>query len=108
MGHQGAAALVHVESIVAPEWITLADVGRREVDPVIYVLLADLTREGWRLRRQGHKFYAFCPCGDPGGQDPDRRNPSQPDRARPPSPARGSPLPEQTRPRQVTERVVST
>ena len=64
---------------MAPEWITLADVGRREVDPVIYVLLADLTREGWRLRRQGHKLYAFCPCGDPEGKiriDGTPRNPT--------------------------------
>ena len=50
------------------EWIELSDVGRREVDPVIYQLLADLTGDGWRLRRQGHKFYVYCPCGDPRGR----------------------------------------
>ena len=38
---------------MAPEWITLQDVGRREVDPVIYDLLTDLARDGWRLRRHG-------------------------------------------------------
>ena len=64
---------------MAPQWITLADVGRREVDPIIYDLLADLTAKGWRLRRQGHKFYVFCPCGDPGGKiriDGTPRNPT--------------------------------
>ena len=53
---------------MATEWIALSDVGRREVDPVIYDLLSELTRDGWRLRRQGPKFYVFCPCGDPGGR----------------------------------------
>lgn len=46
------------------EWITLADVGRREVDPVVYDLLVELIGRGWRLRRQGHKFRVYCPCGD--------------------------------------------
>ena len=54
--------------VVPPDWIDLRDVGRREVAPVIYQLLADLIGAGWRLRRQGHKFYLYCPCGDPQGR----------------------------------------
>lgn len=53
---------------MAPQWIELSEVGRREVEPVTYRLLEDLVAQGWRLRRQGHKFYVFCPCGDPGGR----------------------------------------
>lgn len=61
-----------------PEWISLSDIGRREVDPVIYELLQDLIAHGWRLRRQGHRFYVYCPCRDPDGRiriDGTPRNP---------------------------------
>lgn len=46
-----------------PDFIELADVGRREVPDVIYELLSELVGGGWRIRRQGHKFYLYCPCG---------------------------------------------
>ena len=36
---------------------------RNEVDPLVYDVLKDLETEGWRVRRQGHKFYLYCPCG---------------------------------------------
>lgn len=64
----GDAPLTEGWPPVSGQWITLADVGRREVDPVIYDVLVELTARDWRLRRQGHKFYAYCPCGDPRGK----------------------------------------
>lgn len=50
------------------DWIEIGEVGRREVTAVIYDLLCELVAEGWRLRRQGHKFYAYCPCAEGGSK----------------------------------------
>lgn len=36
---------------------------RREVADAIYEALLDAQEQGWRLRRQGHKFRLYCPCG---------------------------------------------
>jgi len=33
------------------------------VDKEIYGLLQKYERLGWVLKRQGHKFRFFCPCG---------------------------------------------
>ncbi|HYO17518.1 MAG TPA: hypothetical protein VES02_02470 [Dermatophilaceae bacterium] len=62
------------------DWIDLRDVGRREVAPVIYQLLADVIGADRRLRRQGHKFYLYCPCGDPQGRIRVDGTPQNPDR----------------------------
>ena len=65
---------------MAGEWVSVKDVSRREVDDVIYDLLVELEERGWRLRRQGHKFYAYCPCGGDDGSmvriDGTPRNPT--------------------------------
>lgn len=37
---------------------------RREVDDEIFAVLEEFEAKGWRLRRQGHKFYFYCPCGN--------------------------------------------
>lgn len=47
---------------VTGEWVSAQDVGR-EVSPVVHRVLKELETKGWRLRRQGHKFYLYCPCG---------------------------------------------
>jgi hypothetical protein len=47
---------------VVGEWLAVSSV-RREVKPQVYAVLVELERDGWRLRRQGHKFKAYCPCG---------------------------------------------
>lgn len=36
---------------------------RREVDTEVFAVLEDFEPKGWLLRRQGHKFYFYCPCG---------------------------------------------
>ncbi|GAB4083311.1 hypothetical protein GCM10028783_42620 [Modestobacter muralis] len=47
------------------DWVDVSAV-RREVDPAIYSVLQDLEAANWRLRRQGHKFGLYCPCGEGG------------------------------------------
>ena len=47
------------------DWVTLRQV-RREIDDDVLKALEPLEEAGWRLRRQGHKFGLYCPCG-PGG-----------------------------------------
>lgn len=49
------------------QWIAQASDVRRELPPEVYAVLADLMSRGWRLRRQGHKFRVYCPCGDGAG-----------------------------------------
>jgi len=44
------------------EWVDPSGV-RREVPDVIYELLLEALERGWRLRREGHKFRLYCPCG---------------------------------------------
>jgi hypothetical protein len=51
---------------VAGEWLTSIASVRREVAPEVYAVLVELGSRGWRVRRQGHKFRAYCPCGDNG------------------------------------------
>ena len=48
---------------MAPDFIEFADVGRRELPAVLYELVGELAGCGWRIRRQGHKFRLYCPCG---------------------------------------------
>jgi len=43
------------------DWVSAASV-RREVAPEIFEVIVELEARGWRIRRQGHKFYAYCPC----------------------------------------------
>lgn len=43
------------------DWISTAGV-RREVDKEVYEVMLELEAEGWRFRRQSHKFKAYCPC----------------------------------------------
>ncbi len=47
------------------DWITRVSSVRREVDPQIFAALIKMEEHGWKLRRQGHKFYAYCPCPEP-------------------------------------------
>lgn len=37
---------------------------RREVHDEVFEVLEEYEERGWRLRRQGHKFYFYCPCGN--------------------------------------------
>lgn len=50
---------------MAGDWVDLPSV-RREIDKDVYNVLSKLVAADWRLRRQGHKFLLYCPCG-PGG-----------------------------------------
>lgn len=45
------------------EWPKVSDV-RDELKPPIYRVIKKYAKSGWRLRRQGHKFYFYCPCGE--------------------------------------------
>ena len=61
------------------EWVTAHSV-RREVHADIYAVMVQLEARRWQIRRQGHKFYAYCPCdGGHGAKvriDGTPRNPS--------------------------------
>lgn len=50
---------------MAGEWVKAADV-RAEVPPEVYRAMVEMEKRGFRFRREGHKFRAYCPCG-PGG-----------------------------------------
>ena len=41
---------------------------RRSMAPEIYDVVIELHRRGWQLRRQGHGWRMYCPCGDRAGQ----------------------------------------
>jgi hypothetical protein len=43
------------------EFIAVAT-ARREIDDAVYRVLLKYELKGWGLRRQGHKFYFYCPC----------------------------------------------
>lgn len=63
---------------VSDDWVVVADV-RREIDKDIFRVLEDLEKQGWKLKRQGHKFYIYCPCGEDGSSirvDGTPKNPS--------------------------------
>ncbi|HZL05997.1 MAG TPA: hypothetical protein VFE45_11380 [Coriobacteriia bacterium] len=65
---------------MAGDWLTAVSAVRREVDPEVYAVLVVLDARRWRIRRQGHKFRAYCPCGSDGSSvriDGTPRNPSQ-------------------------------
>ncbi len=47
---------------VSGEWVS-AHAVRGEVSSVVHEVLKSLETKGWRIRRQGHKFYLYCPCG---------------------------------------------
>lgn len=60
-----------------PEWVKAASL-RREVHDDVFEVLIELERRRWRIRRQGHKFYVYCPCGAGGSSirvDGTPRNP---------------------------------
>lgn len=44
------------------DWVAASDI-RRETKPPVYEVLLDAEELGWRIRRQGHKFRIYCPCG---------------------------------------------
>lgn len=46
------------------EWIDSAASVRREIDDAVFDVVKDLMAAGWRLRRQGHKFYIYCTCDE--------------------------------------------
>lgn len=50
------------------EWVSVKS-ARSEIDyPQLYSLLQAKERQGWRLRRQGHGWWFYCPCD--GQHDP--------------------------------------
>ena len=49
------------------DWVDLKDVSS-EIHKDVLAVVRVLTSSGWRLRRQGHKFYMYCPCGSDGAQ----------------------------------------
>lgn len=51
------------EALVSGEWVTASKL-RYEVDKDTAKVLEDLESAGWQFRRQGHKAYAYCPCGE--------------------------------------------
>lgn len=60
------------------DWVEPADVSG-ELHKDVLAAVKVLVEAGWRLRRQGHKFYLYCPCGDGGAQlrvDGTPKNPS--------------------------------
>lgn len=44
-----------------PEWIPASRL-RGNVKPEIFVALEELERQGWKFRKQGHGYRAYCPC----------------------------------------------
>jgi len=50
--------------VTAGDWVERASDVRRELPKPLYDVVARLMGDGWRLRRQGHKFRLHCPCGD--------------------------------------------
>jgi hypothetical protein len=56
----------YARAVLEGEWVELTNV-RREVPQQIYAVIAELCRtRGFKVRRQGHKFYLYCPCGTDG------------------------------------------
>jgi hypothetical protein len=51
------------------DWVLVASLRRQLYGP-LYALLLQYEGEGWRLRRQGHGWRFYCPCGSP--HDPRR------------------------------------
>jgi hypothetical protein len=49
------------------EWVDPKDVSG-EIHKDVLAVVRVLAVSGWRLRRQGHKFYMYCPCGSNGAQ----------------------------------------
>jgi len=49
------------------DWVEFRDI-KSEIDKDMRPGVEALVAKGWRLRRQGHKFRAYCPCGHPEGQ----------------------------------------
>lgn len=49
------------------DWVDPKDVSS-EIHKDVLAVVRVLTSSGWRLRRQGHKFYMYCPCGSDGAQ----------------------------------------
>lgn len=45
------------------EYIDAASDARQELKAEVYSVVKDLMANEWRLRRQGHKFKLYCPCG---------------------------------------------
>lgn len=49
------------------DWLDVADASN-EIHKDVLAAVRALVAVGWRLRRQGHKFYLYCPCGPEGAQ----------------------------------------
>lgn len=59
------------------EFISVSAV-RAEIDDAVFRVLRTYEAVGWRLRRQGHKFSFYCPCGSSRVRiDGTPRNPQQ-------------------------------
>lgn len=50
------------------DWYETAGEVRRQLKAPVYEVVAKRMGDGWRLRDEGHKFYLYCPCGDPRGR----------------------------------------
>lgn len=46
------------------DWVDKPAAVRRECKPETAAVVIELMGKGWRVRRQGHKFRLYCPCGD--------------------------------------------
>lgn len=44
------------------DWIASVSAVRREVEKDVYDVMVEMEADGWRFRRQSHKFVAYCPC----------------------------------------------
>jgi hypothetical protein len=49
------------------EWVSASDVAS-EVHKDVFAALLELEAGGWRIRRAGHKFQVYCPCGRGGAK----------------------------------------
>jgi hypothetical protein len=45
------------------DWVSSPKAIRRECKQNIADLLVELLGAGWRVRRAGHKYELYCPCG---------------------------------------------
>jgi hypothetical protein len=49
---------------MSDDWITNHRVIMKECKPQVGNVVVELLARGWRVRREGHKFALYCPCGE--------------------------------------------
>lgn len=59
------------------QWVAARD-ERSSMRPEMYAVVVELEAQGWRLRRQGHGWRMYCPCGAGGAAFPIPHTPANP------------------------------